>query len=390
MSLWRTVSGLGIAQVIAWGSLYYSIAVLAAPIRAELGMSDLIIFGAFTASQLLSGFVAPAVGRAIDARGARRVLVGGSLMGSAAFALLAFSTGPVSYTLAWLVAGVAMSAGLYDAAMAALSQVVGTAYRRAVTGLTLWGGFASTVFWPLGGWLIPLIGWRETCLVYAAMHLLLCAPLYAWSLPVRHVAKPNPPAASMPTGAAKASEARVFLWLATAFTLASFTVSALSVHLIDTLGVFGLSATAAILVASLIGPMQVAGRIAEFALAGRIRPTSVGVIAFSMMAVALVLLCGLHGSLVLAIVFVSVYGWSNGTFTIVRGTVPAELFGQDRMGELLGRLSRPAFFARALAPGIFAAAVTAGVSHRTAVVALAVLTIATVASYVMAVRSARR
>jgi MFS family permease len=386
MNLWRTVSGLGIGQIIAWGSLYYSIAVLAAPIRAELGLSDLVIFGAFTLSQLISGFAAPFVGRQLDQRGGRVVLVVASLLGAVAFLLLAAATGPVSYTLAWLVAGLAISCGLYDTAMGALSQVAGASYRRAVTGLTLWGGFASTVFWPLGGWLIPLLGWRNTCLVYAGLHLLVNAPLYAWSLPrIQGRRSPPAPAGSAP-GATPAFDHRAFAWLGMAFGLASFTVGALSVHIIDTLKAYNFSAGEAIFVAALIGPMQVAGRIAEFLFAGRVRPLTVGTLSLGMLAVSIVLLWRMDAVLVLAVVFVTLYGWSNGTFTIVRGTVPPALFGSDRVGELLGRLSRPAFLARALAPGIFSAVVTAGIPHRTAVLGLALLSVATVGCYLMAIR----
>jgi len=389
VTLWRSVCGLGIGQIIGWGSLYYSIAVLAAPIRDELGLSDLVVFGAFTLSQLLSGAVVPFVGRQLDARGGRIVLVSASLLGACAFALLAVATGPVTYVLAWLVAGLAMAAGLYDAAMAALSQVAGPSYRRAVTGLTLWGGFASTVFWPLSGWLVTLIGWRDTCFVYAALHLIVNAPLYAWSLP-RRPATAATRAATAPSGPAPAFDHRAFAWLGAAFALASFAVSALSVHLIDTLRVYGFGAAEAIMVAALIGPMQVAGRVAEFLLAGRVRPLTVGTIAFSMLAGAVLLLWRIDATLALALVFVSVYGWANGTFTIVRGTVPPEIFGHARVGELLGRLSRPAFLARALAPGIFSAVVTAGMSHRTAVFCLALSLIGTVLCYSMAIRGRRR
>lgn len=388
MTLWRSVCGLGIGQIVGWGSLYYSIAVLAAPIRDELGLPDLVVFGAFTLSQLVSGAVVPFVGRQLDARGGRTVLIAASLLGACAFALLAVATGPVTYVLAWLVAGLAMAAGLYDAAMAALSQVAGPSYRRAVTGLTLWGGFASTVFWPLSGWLVALIGWRHTCLVYAALHLVVNAPLYAWSLPRRRATAATRTAAA-PSGPAPAFDHRAFAWLGAAFALASFAVSALSVHLIDTLRVYGFGAAEAIMVAALIGPMQVAGRVAEFLLAGRVRPLTVGTIAFSMLAGAVLLLWRIDATLALALVFVSVYGWANGTFTIVRGTVPPELFGHARIGELLGRLSRPAFLARALAPGIFSAVVTAGMSHRTAVLCLAMSLIGTVVCYSMAIRGRR-
>jgi len=385
-NLWRIVTALGVSQIIAWGSLYYSIAVLAAPMRADLGLGETWVFGAFTVSLLLSGAVAPFVGRMLDRHGGRTVLPAGSLLGAAAFVILGTATGPVTYGIGWAVGGLAMGAGLYDAAFAALAVVAGAGYRRAVTGLTLWGGVASTVFWPLSQFLLEAVGWRHTLFVYAALHLLVCLPLYRCSLP-----RVAPPARAHPEDStpAAAPAAPGFLWLAIAFASGSFIVSALGVHVIELLKRFGLTATQAIVVASLIGPMQVAGRVAEFVLARRLSSVAFGTIAFAMMLTAMVLLRNVEGVLLVAFVFVAIYGWSNGTMTIVRGTVPVELYGQNGYGELLGRLARPAFFARALAPAAFAATLSAGLTHEGAVTLLAGFAVVGLVCYRLAIRSAR-
>jgi len=347
--LWRTVSVLGVGQIISWGTLFYTIAVLGGAMRRDLGLSDVFLFGSFTAGLFLSGLVSPLVGREIDARGGRRVLAAGSALGAMATAVLATAQGPLTMLVGWLLAGVAMSASLYDPAFATLHQISGTSYRRAVTALTLFGGFASTVFWPLSQFLLDEIGWRWTFAVYTGLHLLVCLPLHLLLVPRMHAARAI---AEVPHGnaAARDGNGAVFAWLATALSLAAFMGTAIAAHVIDLLTATGLSARDAVLVGSLIGPMQVAGRVMEFAFGRHMRALAVGTLAFSLMAAALALFTQVRGIWIVALAFAMVYGWSNGVMTIVRGTVPAELFGQRGYGALLGRLARPQFILKSSAP----------------------------------------
>jgi len=246
-----------------------------------------------------------------------------------------------------------MAACLYDPAFSTLHRVSGAAYRRAVTALTLFGGFASTVFWPLSQYLLDTVGWRTAFGLYAALHALVCLPLHLIFVPGSDV---RVAAAAGSSDAAPTREARThahpgaFAWLAGALALATFVSSALSAHLIGLLTFSGLAARDAVLVGSLIGPMQVAGRIMEFAFNRRIHALAVGTLAFTLMALALVLLALVQGAWIVALAFAVCYGWSNGVMTIVRGTVPAELFGHRGYGALLGRLAQPQFIAKAAAP----------------------------------------
>jgi len=347
--LWRAVSALGVAQVISWGSLFYTIAVLGGAMRRDLGISDVYLFGSFTAGLFLSGVVSPLVGREIDTRGGRRVLAAGSILGAMATAALAAAQGPLTMLAGWLLAGVAMSSCLYDPAFATLHQIAGTSYRRAVTAVTLFGGFASTVFWPLSQYLLDEIGWRQTFAVYTGLHLLVCLPLHLFLVPRMHAARR---VAETPLGntAVRAGDRAVFAWLATALALAAFMGTAMAAHVIDLLTATGLSARDAVLVGSLIGPMQVAGRVMEFAFGRHLRALAVGTLAFALMAAALVIFTQVHGIWIVALAFAMVYGWSNGVMTIVRGTVPAELFGPRGYGTLLGRLARPQFILKSSAP----------------------------------------
>lgn len=350
--LWWRVSALGVAQIVAWGTLFYTIAVLGAAMRADTGVNELWLFGSFTAGLFLSGIVSPYVGRQIDLRGGRRVLMAGSLLGVLACASLASAQGPVTVLAGWLLAGVAMSAGLYDPAFATLHQMAGGNYRRSVTALTLFGGFASTVFWPLSQYLLETVGWRGAFAVYAGLHFALCLPIHAWCVPSGLGAtRPAAPAAAPARAPAPLPRERaVFAWLATALALVAFISTAIAAHFITLMTASGLSARDAVLIGAMIGPMQVAGRIVEFTFTRHVRARTVGTLAFGLMIVALAIFTQVRGVWILALAFVIPYGWANGVVTIVRGTVPAELFGPRNYGALLGRLALPQFILKALAP----------------------------------------
>ena len=346
------IAALGVAQIVSWGTLFYTIAVLGAPMRAELGVPDMMLFGAFSAGLFISGAASPAVGRWIDAGHARSTLAGGSCVGAFALALLALAQGPVTLVAGWLVAGAAMALTLYDPAFAVLHMISGAHYRRAVTALTLFGGFASTVFWPLSLWLQQGLGWRAAFGVYAAMHIAVCLPLHLAAIPrtARQEGAPPVLASSPPPAAVGGKGGALFAWLAVALSGAAFIASALSAHAIGLLTASGLTATDAVLIGALFGPMQVAGRIVEFTAGRNLRAQAVGTLAFAMLAASLLVLAQVRGLMLLALLFAVLYGFSNGVMTIVRGTVPAELFGRDAFGALLGRLARPQLIARAIAP----------------------------------------
>jgi hypothetical protein len=289
------------------------------------------------------------------------------------------------------MAGVAMAACLYDPAFATLHQLAGGAYRRAVTALTLFGGFASTVFWPLSQWLLDRVGWRDTLWIYAALHAFVCLPLHVWCVP-RSVGDASALAAVetealVATRSARSATGIVFYALAAAFAAAAFLSATLSAHLITVLKSAGLATRDAVLVSSLIGPMQVAGRIAEFSFERRISAVSAGVLAFGLMTAGLACLAFVDGLSAVAFAFAVLYGWSNGIMTIVRGTVPATLFGRRNYGALLGRLALPAFIAKAIAPVAFTWLIATGLAQVSALWVLVTVSVAALAGYRWAVRS---
>ncbi len=310
------------------------------------------------------------------------------MVGAFAFLVLALAQNAATFIFGWILGGVAMAATLYDPAFATLHQLSREHYRRSVTALTLIAGFASTVFWPFTNWLEVSAGWRMTFGIFALLHLAVCLPLH-WFLVPRRSGASHTETVESPAAGENSTQSASYYWLATAFSIAMFVMAVVFAHLIDMLKARGISAGDAILAGSLIGPMQVAARVVEFGLARHARATRVGIAAFALFAVAILVLAFAGQNFWWAIAFAILFGASNGVMTIVRGTAPAELFGQRQLGSLLGRLARPAFVAKAIAPVTFAALIAHGVSAGWAEAGLAVVAVLGFVSFVIAVRSAK-
>jgi len=382
------VGALGIAQIISWGSLYYAIGVLGPPMRAELGVSELFLFGSFTAGLLACGALAPATGRAIDRLGGSKVLSVGSVAGALGMAVLAMANGPALVVAGWAIAGASMAATLYDPAFATLSQHAGDKYRRAVTALTLLGGFASTVFWPLSKVLLDSFGWRATFGIYAALQVAVCLPIHMFVIPAR--TRAGSPTQARSDDRRAPSERPGLAKLNAAFAIANLVVGVVAVHMVGLLTGAGLTTSEAIAISVLMGPMQVAGRIVEMAFLRRAHATHVGVVALSLIAIAIVVLTLVSGGGVLALLFVIAYGAGNGILTIVRGAAPAEMYGADGLGGLLGHLSRASSYARALGPATYPALIAIGLGEGASLALLDTLLAAGLVLYIAAIREAGR
>src|SRR5262245_31066093 len=262
------ILALGITQIIAWGTTLYALGVLGKPIAADTGWSQSLVFGGLTVGLLVSAAASPAIGRLNDRRGGRAIMSAGSVLAAAGLVLLSLVTSSYAYLAAWAFLGLAMRLSLYDAAFAALVQVTPSRGRRAISYLTLFGGFASSVFWPVGHALNAAYGWRATLLVFAAINLVLCLPLHWFGLARREtaaqaVAAHASEATAAPTGPPLEGRTRtIAMVLFSAIVAASAVViGALAVHLVPILEASGLAAATAVLVASLKGVAQVAGRI---------------------------------------------------------------------------------------------------------------------------------
>ena len=341
------ILALGTTQTLAWASSYYLPAILADPIARDLGVSSNWIFAAFSASLVISALLGPRIGRQIDLVGGRSVLSLSNLMLAAGLALLGFSYSIPVLVIAWLLLGVGMGAGLYDAAFGALGRIYGDAARRSITGITLLAGFASTVGWPLTALGLETIGWRNTCFAWAAAHILIGLPLNFFMLPavkgarlaVATAVKPHIPID------------RTMILLAFAFAAAWTVTGAMAAHLPRILEATGATTLQAVSAGALIGPAQVAARIFEASFLSRYHPlvsTRLACLTHPIGAAIVGLVGGAAASL-----FAIFHGTGNGILTIARGTLPLAIFGSQNYGYRLGIIGAPARMAQAAAPLAF-------------------------------------
>lgn len=351
---WQLLIALGVTQIISWGSIYYAFALLLEPLQRDLGFDKSAIAGAFSAALLVSGVCATWIGRTIDRLGGRRVMTLGSAGAALLLAALAYVQSAAALYLVWIGLGVAMAATLYEPAFVVIAQVFRVNYRRALTVLTLFGGLASTVFWPLTTQLIERFGWREAVLWLAAINLAVCVPLH-------FVLLPRTSSGTEPAPKDRRDASRPGLWadrrfraLTVAFLAHYVVVSAIAAHLIALLLARGMTPAAAAGIGALIGPMQVAGRVVEFGASRWLRVGQVGRAAAVAMPLSLVALLWADVNVVGLTVFAMLYGAGNGAMTVVRGALPVEMYGRDNYGAIAGALATPGLLARAVGP-IFAA-----------------------------------
>ena len=364
------VLALGTAQTVAWASSNYLPAILAAPIALDLGVSRATVFGAFSMALVVTGLAGPAVGRLIDRGYGRATLVGSNLVHIAGLLMLASASSPPALFLAWAVLGAGMAMGLYDAAFATLVRLHGQAARTPITGITLIGGFASTVGWPLTAWMADAEGWRTACLAWAAIHLLIALPLNLLCIPSAPPQAPKEKDAPSPALANAESAHRsdstapprgAFPLLVLFFAATAFVTSAMGAHLPGLLAATGVSAATALAAAALMGPAQVVARLSEFLAMRRYRfhPMLTARIASALQPVGVVVLLVLGGvsfaplALFAPFAYALLYGAGNGMLTIARGTLPLAIFGPEGYGQRVGWLSVIARAMQAAAPFAF-------------------------------------
>jgi MFS family permease len=344
---------LGVTQTVSWASSYYIPAILAVPIARSLGLPNDRVFAAFTAALVLMAAVAPFVGRQIDRIGGRTVLSLSHVVIAVGLAALALANGPWLMASAWLILGFGMALGLYDAAFAALAGFYGKEARSPITGVTLLGGFASTIGWPIHAVLEQHYGWRVTCFVWAATHILVCLPLSLLTLP-RHASSSKEPLREKPTASAEPpppAQRSTMVLISLLFAAAWFVTGSMAVHLPRLLESLGATATAAIAAAVLVGPAQVAARLVEFSAMRQAHPIVSARIATILHPIGAAILFWIGAPAVA--VFAVLHGAGNGLLTIVRGTLPLALFGPQGYGFRQGMISAPARMTQALSPFLF-------------------------------------
>jgi MFS family permease len=344
------ISILGIGQIFAWGSTYYLPAVIAQSVSSDTGWSLEWVVAGLSLGLLAAGLVSPYVGIAVDRSGGRDVLAFSACSIAGGLFTVAASPNLALYVVGWLIIGIGMSAGLYDAAFATLGRLYGHCGRSAITVLTLFGGFASTVCWPLSAFLLSEVGWRGACVAYAAAQLFVALPLYLYFLPRKApIQEVDSPAPAVNRAGPRRIRVRLAILLATTLTLASLISSVLSVHLLNILQAGGMTLRSAVTLGALIGPAQVAARAIEMAVARYHHPIWTKIASATLVALGV---SALYAELPIIPAALMLYGAGIGLESIARGTLPLALFGSVGYATLMGRLAMPSLLAQAAAPFI--------------------------------------
>jgi MFS family permease len=362
---WVMVWTLAVAQVISWGSLYYAFSLFVVPMQEALGWSRPLLNGALSLGLLSTGAVAFPVGAWIDRHGGRTVMTLSSLLGGLLLLAWAQVESPWAFYVIWVLIGVSMAGVLYEPAFAVITATFGPDARRAITALTLVGGFASTVFMPLTQLLIATLGWRQALLVLGGLNLAVCLPLHMLFVPASTASNPPPltPVAEETTSTTDEIRTivrgRVFWGLAIWFTAANAAASGFVFQFVPLLTAWGVGMTAMLTSVALIGPKQVAGRIVLMLFSTRLETREIGTaVAILLPAAILSLLLLAHTPVWLGL-SAALYGAGNGIMTIARGTAVTDLIGRTHYGAINGALTMPTMAARSLAPVATAAIWTA-------------------------------
>jgi hypothetical protein len=356
----RIVFFLGLSQLVCWGTAYYLIGGFGQAIGDDLGWSRDVVYGGFSMALLVMGLASPLAGRLIDRHGGRGVMAAGSVLIALGCSGVALSHGVLLYYASWIVLGFAMRLTLYDAAFATLARIGGPSAKRPMAQVTLFGGLASTVFWPFGHMLTELFGWRAALFVYAGVAL-LTLPLHLAIPPSRYgeaapAAAPPPhlPVERPPLAVSSRDRFAAGALYALITAAVNFLNSGMSAHMINILAGLGLAAGVAVWVATLRGIGQSLARLAEVLFGARLDAFRLNV--FSTGLLPFTFIAGMAGGVFLpaAVVFTFVYGAGNGLTTITRGTLPLALFDRATYGQVVGRLLMPSFIVSASSPLVYA------------------------------------
>lgn len=358
----RIVWPLAAAETLVWAGFYYAFPALLPVWEADLGWSKTELSGAFTLALVVAAALSPLAGRLIDHGYGRRVLVGGTASGALLLALLSQVTALWQFYLIWLGLGATLAATLYEACFAVLTRAMGPDATRAITVVTLVAGFAGTLSFPSASGLSEAIGWRGTALVFAAVVLLLAVPL-AWAGCMgaeRHGAVHAPAASKKVSEALWVVRTPAFWLLALSFATVALDHGIVISHVLPLLQDRGVGREAAVLAAAMIGPMQVAGRLAMMAAGGRVATLAIAVASYAAMGLAAMALLGAGLAPGLVVGFVILQGAGIGVTSIVRPVVIAELLGRRDFGIIAGLLAAPYMAGYAVAPTVAALVWEAG------------------------------
>jgi predicted MFS family arabinose efflux permease len=351
--------GLGLTQIIGYGTLYYSFSILAPDMAHDFDWSQEWVFGVFSASLLIGGLASPSIGRWIDRYGAGHIMSLGSIGAAVALLLCAFAPERVTFVAGMVAIEIASTFVLYNAAFALLVQITPQTAQRSITHLTLIAGFASTLFWPITSRLHEHLTWREIYLVFAGVNLSVCLPVHFWlaytmkAIKVREASARTSAITAVIGSISNEDRSKAFLLMAIGFALAGFVLSALLIHMVPLLTAVGMG-TSAVLVGTVFGPSQVFSRFINMLFGKGLSPLSLAVISAAFLVLGLCVLLTTAPWISGGVAFAILFGLGSGLMSIVQGSLPLHLFGSDGYGAMLGRVSAVRLIASALAPFLFA------------------------------------
>ena len=334
---------LGILQILVWGGSFFLMAVMADPISRDTGWPSQWVYGALSLSLMVSALCAPLSSRLVARYGGRPQMAASGAVVAVGLLIMAASHSLVVFLLAWAVIGVGMAMGLYEALFSTLGGLYGEGAGKAITGITLIAGFASTLSWPTVALAIEHLGWRMTCVCYAVVLLLVVAPLYWRVLPPGGQVEVRK---AQQNSAAVGVDRQLYLLLTCMFAIGAIIMTAIAVQLVAVLQGLGHSLPVAIGLAAMLGPSQVASRVLQI-LAGKRHPIWTALAWVSLVLVGLLLVTLVPAATAVGLL---VFGCGNGLRAIVRGLLPLAMMPPAQYVLLMGRMSRPSLIGQALTP----------------------------------------
>ncbi|UOD50865.1 MFS transporter [Orrella daihaiensis] len=348
---------LGLGQICAWGSLYYSFPLIVLRMEAELGWSKSELYAGATIGLAMTALLSYPVGVGIDRGHGKWIMAGASFAAMIVMAWWSITDSLLAFYFICALSGAIQAAVLYEPAFAVFARHVGARNARAgITHITLWGGFASTVFIPVTELLINAVDWRNTLLWLGAVNFIY-GLLYLWLI------RPQTDLDHAHTGEQKLADisrdrqivrenlgSSLFWLILGSLTIYAGMFSAFTFHMYPLLQEDGLSERDVVLAIAIIGPAQVLGRYLVTIYAPGVPLRWLGSVMVAVFPVAFALLIQANPGFWLVAVVFAAYGMANGIFTIVRSFVVPEMLSPHAYGALNGIITIAATAARAAAP----------------------------------------
>lgn len=347
---------LAITQLIGWGTIGLP-AVVGRDLGADLGLSLPAVFAGSSVLYVTMGLCAPWLAKAFARHGARKVMMVGTIVSVPGYIVLFFAREPMLYFAGWVILGMGGSATLSTGAYIMLNEVAGRGAKNAIGGLMLVTGLSSSIFWPTTSFLSAWLGWRGTCLVYAAMMLAINLPLYAFLAPRRKIATDDGGEAvkAAPPPAIARSTFGLVVCVITMNAFVNFGISAI---LIELLRAEGLAPAQALAFGSMLGVIQVSARGLDFLGSGRWDGITTGLVAGTALPVAMVLLMLSEGATWAVATFILLYGAGSGAMAVARATIPLVFYDQAEFAKAMSMIALPLNLASAISPPLLAGLLT--------------------------------